>query len=400
MKLDVIATEFPCPSETFAGNDVRSLVRQGVDVEVRNLRPAIGEALVYLQNWGLESLKVTHLTYVTFLLSIYRIVRHPLLHCYIFYWMFQCKICKPVHVLKTLSLIPRSVEIYLEIAQRKTEVLHIFWGHYPSIVGALVQRFAPKIKVTMFLGSYDLLVQYPGSVHVANRAHHLFTHARVNVPDIRSLGITNKELSVVYRGIDRYRDIGGRPEKKRFSVVTAGRLIPEKGVEDCLAVVQRLRDDWPQVHLTIAGSGPLEKLLRSQIQELELAGNVTLLGHLSHNVLFELLHQQHVMLLMSWLDAERLPNVVKEAMLCSTVCVTTDTAGIEELVETEKNGFIVDQHDIAAAVNCIDRVFSGEVRESELINAAHETLRSRFDLDKNMARYIEVWSHNTSNESI
>lgn len=400
MKVDIIATEFPCPSETFAGNDVRSLVAQGVDVHLRNLRWPIKEQIRYLADWGLQGLSVSHLSGRTFFLSLVRALRHPRLHTYFVIWMIKNGFRKPEHIFKSLVLIPRTVEIFLEISARQPDVVHIFWGHYPAMVGALVQKFLPAIKVTIFLGSYDLVLKYPGSRAVANNANTVFTHAEINRADIDQLGVTNSNLAVVYRGIDRKRFSEHTNDKRPLSIVSAGRLIPEKGFDECIEIVNELRKRWPSIHLTIAGEGPCDERLKAQVQELGLTDHVSFAGHVNHSQLFALLREHHIMLFMSWLDAERLPNVVKEAMLSSAICVATNTPGINELIENGESGFIVDQHDTKAAIHCIDKIFSGEVNETDFIEKAQNILESRFDLDKNMAQYIQSWSSNTVLESI
>lgn len=306
--------------------------------------------------------------------------------------MADCGFKKPTHIVKSLLLIPRTVEIFLEISARESEVVHIFWGHYPSMVAALVQKFLPNTRVTIFLGSYDLVLKYPGSADVANKAHTVFTHAEVNRQEIKQLGVANPNQLVVYRGIDRNRFSEKIDLKKRFSIVSAGRLIPEKGFDECIQVVHKLREQWPGIHLTIAGEGPCEEPLKEKISELELTEHVSLLGHLSHSELFTLMREQHIMLFMSWLDAERLPNVIKEAMLSGTICVATDTPGINELIENSESGFIVKQHDVTKAAECIDSIFRGVINESAFIERAQKILASRFDLDKNMARYIDSWA--------
>ncbi len=392
MKVDIIATEFPCPSETFAGNDVRALVAQGMDIQVRNLRWPIKDQQRYLADWGLQTLTVSHLSGKTLFMGVIRLFRHPCLYLYFVQWMTRCRFRQPTHIIKSLLLMPRTVEIYLEIAARKPDIVHIFWGHYPSMVGALVQRFLPSTKVTIFLGSYDLVLKYPGSTDVANKAHAVFTHAAVNRPEISRLGVRNPNQQIVYRGIDRGRFGEKIGEKRRFSIVSAGRLIPEKGFDECIQVVNNLSKRWPDIHLTIAGEGPCDQQLKTQISDLGLTSNVSLVGHLSHSELFALMREQHIMLFMSWLDAERLPNVVKEAMLSGTICVATDTPVSYELIDNNESGFIVKQHDVISATECLEKIFSGDIDESAFIERAQHILESRFDLDKNMAQYVSSWS--------
>ena len=57
LEVAVVAMEFPCPSETFAGNDIRALIRNGVDVEVHSLRRRIKDSKDYAAAVGAD--KVT-----------------------------------------------------------------------------------------------------------------------------------------------------------------------------------------------------------------------------------------------------------------------------------------------------------------------------------------------------
>ena len=42
--------------------------------------------------------------------------------------------------------------------------------------------------------------------------------------------------------------------------------------------------------------------------------------------------------------SERLPNVLKEAMQCGCVCISSKTKGIEELIQHGVNGFTISNY--------------------------------------------------------
>jgi len=297
--------------------------------------------------------------------------------------------------LKTIVLLPRAVEISLAIEKRHPDVVHLFWGHYPCLVGALVRRFVPAVHLSVFLGAYDLLKGFPESVRVANDAHSVWTHARANEQILRRMGIDNPNLHVVYRGVDLekrrlLRDL--RATRVPRSIMTAGRLTRVKGMDQAIRVLRELKADWPVARLVIAGDGPERSSLRELVAELGLGDSVEFLGHVPHREIFTRVCESEVFLLMSFQPDERLPNVVKEAMLCRTLCVTTRTVGIDELIAHGESGFVVEQHDVAAAARHIGEVFAGSVDYRRLTDNAVKHIEERFDVDANMRHYIDEWS--------
>ena len=53
--------------------------------------------------------------------------------------------------------------------------------------------------------------------------------------------------------------------------------------------------------------------------------------------------ESDIFLFLSSKAGERLPNVVKEAMLSGCICIVSNTPGIDELIEDGKTGFIIDK---------------------------------------------------------
>lgn len=63
-----------------------------------------------------------------------------------------------------------------------------------------------------------------------------------------------------------------------FTLVTVGRLEPEKRIDDILDALARLRDSYPSVGLAIIGEGREEARLKKLVEELELGARVSFLG--------------------------------------------------------------------------------------------------------------------------
>ena len=85
--------------------------------------------------------------------------------------------------------------------------MHLYWGHYPGLVGHLVMKYLPEIVLSSSLSAYDLFENYECSKPVARSAAFVRTWAGVNVPAIEAYGVSPDRIKVFYQGIDvRDRD--------------------------------------------------------------------------------------------------------------------------------------------------------------------------------------------------
>ena len=57
-----------------------------------------------------------------------------------------------------IALIPMSFYMFEKLKKEKPDIVHLFWGHYPSLVGYLVKKNMPDTKLSQFLGAYDLVL--------------------------------------------------------------------------------------------------------------------------------------------------------------------------------------------------------------------------------------------------
>jgi glycosyltransferase involved in cell wall biosynthesis len=294
--------------------------------------------------------------------------------------------------LASLLLIPRSVQLFTEIERDPPDVVHLFWGHYPSLVGYLVSRHLPTCVLSMSLGAYDLCMNYGCSRPVARRADVVRSLAVANNRAIQSLGVADDRIIVVYSSVDFSRlDAAASISKTSRRIVSAGRLIRAKAMHDVLDVFAQVALRFPDASLAILGDGPELQRLEQQARGLGIEKSVEFLGHVSHETVFQELAKADVFLFMSCHAAERLPNVVKEAMASGCFTITTDTVGIEELLHSGKHGYVVPQHDVAAAALRLHGVFADFDAHRDMIRAAREHVRSAFDIDANMAALVERW---------
>ena len=126
-----------------------------------------------------------------------------------------------------------------------------------------------------------------------------------------------------------------------------GRLCPEKGHLILLEAVRRLVEQGDDIELTIIGDGPLRTHLEEFSARAKLESRVRFMGWQSTSSVRECLGVSRGLILASF--AEGLPIVIMEALAMARPVITSCIAGIPELVEHRKNGWLIP----AGSVDCL-----------------------------------------------
>jgi colanic acid/amylovoran biosynthesis glycosyltransferase len=388
-----VTMQFPEPSETFASNEVRMLSELGITIDVHGLRQRHPRADQLLRERGIEGLRTTHNGAASNLRGVLAAVVRPSLLLRSAVWIVGSNRRRLRDMALSLVALPRAFDILADVERSRPDVVHMYWGHFPTIVGYLVQHRLPTTVTSVSIVAYDLEREYGGVGLVARRADVVRTHAVVNRDRISRLtGVPHDRISVIYNGVDVawLRRIAGDYGKTPRRIVAAGRLIAEKGVGDAISAFADVRTRWSDATLVVLGEGPDHPRLERLCHALGVTDAVDFLGHVPHARAAEEMAKAEVLLLLSRSPGERLPNVVKEGMACGCVCITTPTPGIGELVEHGVSGFVVP--DSAAASRIIDDLFSGRIDARRLTEHAQAHIVERFDLARTAPEYRRLWN--------
>ncbi len=177
------------------------------------------------------------------------------------------------------------------------------------------------------------------------------------------IGVRKDRLKMIYNSVDflfqkKAEESAGRlhPDfsDKNFNLITSSRLVPWKGQQLLIEIMPELMNKYQNINLWIAGDGPEEKNIKSQIANLKLSENVFLLGKLSHNELFRHLRKADIFLLNT--DYEGLSHQILEAIHLGVPVITTNVCSNSELIENEKSGFLVEynnKEELKKAISCL-----------------------------------------------
>jgi len=192
----------------------------------------------------------------------------------------------------------------------------------------------------------------------------------------------------IYNGLDL-----AEFERADFSstpplIIAVGRLIAKKGFAELIRACALLAERGKLFRCEIIGEGPLENELRAQIAQLNLQNRFVLSGAKPQREVRQHLAAASVFVLPSVLDPEggmdNLPTVIMEAMATGLPVISTNIAGIPEMVVQNETGFLVQPADPIALAKAIEDVIDDRLLAQRLGEAGHQRAQELFSIEKNV----------------
>lgn len=215
-----------------------------------------------------------------------------------------------------------------------------------------------SILITFAAYIYDKIL----SSHILNRASRII-YISTAVKDFCTRQFNPKSTScVITTGvelglIDNYKAKKQAP----ISILYAGRLIKEKGLWNLLEVFTQLKRENITLHL--AGDGPLYKDIEKWIM-VNKYDNIHLYGKLGQKELFALYRDCNIYVYPSYYS-EGLPRSIVEAGSHGMAIISTNIAGVEDIIKTSKQGIIIPKQDNKALYAALNSLIS----QPDLINS-------------------------------
>ena len=261
---------------------------------------------------------------------------------------------------------------YLEgvIKQEKAGIIHAHFGQ----LGALIAPVARLLSLPLVVSFYgqDLSI-FAGHEAWQQRFQLLWREVHTvlalgpnMVHDLQRAGCPAQKITVLPVAVDlqRFRYIERKPPAtgETVSLLTVGRLVDKKGVDVILRALPLLSKNF-EVRLSIAGEGPQRAALESLAQQLGVAGMTTFLGWIEHEALAAEMSNAHLFVLASRDDrrtgeTEGTPAVLLEAQASGLPVISTFHAGIADIIDDDRSGWLVpvdDPHALAKQLDVVIR---------------------------------------------
>ncbi|MCX7549364.1 glycosyltransferase [Xanthomarina sp. F2636L] len=308
---------------------------------------------------------------------------------------------KYVNVLrKILGKKPKSLKAFQLKKLLKSHEVDLVFAEY-LITGAEVLDVCKDLKMPIIpiaLGydislysvlekyqeKYKQLFQYASSVIVVSK------HMKTNL-----LALNCPESKIIYSpaGPDSsFFELQPKLESKQ--VLAVGRFVEKKAPHLTILAFKEVLNKFPDATLVMAGDGVLLNVCKDLVRALKINNSVRFLGVINQEQQRELLEESLIFVQHSVIakngDSEGTPVAILEAMATGIPVVSTEHAGIPDIIEHDKTGLLVPEHNIQLMAEMISSLLSNNIRAKELGMHARLHVKQHFTLKTHIDTIAKV----------
>jgi colanic acid/amylovoran biosynthesis glycosyltransferase len=409
LKVAYVLKRFPRFSETFILNEMLELERQGVEVEVfsllkppdemrHELLAALKARITYLPSsssiQGLEAMRTSGTGSNESKLGVAAAAAQA-----DFGDAFAGKDTKEIAVLMF-----KAAALAFLAKANGVQHFHAHFGSDAAAVAMLAARLS-GIGYSFTAHARDIYHTY-----VDVKTDNLMRRARMaeasfvttvsdfNSAHLKSVAGTAHAHRVhrLYNGVDLSRFEFHPEGREPHTILSVGRLVEKKGFADLIAACAALRDQGRPLNCIIVGDGPLHGELQTLISSLNLQDRVELVGPRPQEDLVKIMHKSTIFALPCIVtetgDRDGLPTVLLEALAAGLPCISTDVAGVPEIITDQTTGLLVPPGRPAALANAMARLLSEPDARVRMAWKGREKAERDFDLKRNVATLATLFA--------
>jgi len=169
-------------------------------------------------------------------------------------------------------------------------------------------------------------------------------------------------------------------------LLAVGRLTEAKDYDNLINAINFL--DNKNLKLLIAGTGHLKNKIQNKINKFRLQNNIKLLG-LRNDIIFLMKNADFFVMSSAW---EGLPIVLLEAASVGLPAVVTDVGGNKEIIENDKNGYVVPPNNYKSLANKIDVIINKDRRERKKFGEfSIKKIHNEYEIDVVVKKWLEIY---------
>lgn len=206
------------------------------------------------------------------------------------------------------------------------------------------------------------------------------------------------KMHVIHCGVDpnQFKQVTHSEEGK--SLLYVGRLAAVKGLPILLDSLKELKTKYPNLILTVIGDGSDRAQLEEKTRENGLEKNVQFVGYQSQQAVREYLQKTDIFVMSSF--AEGVPVVLMEAMASGVPVVATQIAGVSELVENEKSGYLIPPGNPKPLIEAIDKLLINPDLRAQMGQKGRQKVEEEFNINLETERLYQVFTCTLQKKSV
>ena len=214
----------------------------------------------------------------------------------------------------------------------------------------------------------------------------------------------NSSIKVVPMGVDLKKfHPGNYNEKfkaafgeKNLLLLGVGRLAEKKGFKYLIEAMPIILQEIPSAKLVIIGFGPQKARMENQIQQLELASSISLIGGKTGKELQDWFASADIFIGPSIItadgDTEGQGVVFLEAMASGTAVIASDVGGIKDAVRDNISGLLVPEKNPQAIAEKVLTLAKNNQLKEKLIQNALELVRSDYSGEQLSQKFLTLYT--------
>lgn len=269
------------------------------------------------------------------------------------------------------------------------DIIHAHTLGFDSSIGAwLKQKLGCPLVVTTHGGDTARRIQ-KGMHHqlksYCDRADHIVSVSNATARLLAACG-TATPITTIHNGfLPRQMEA---VERDPFGLIQVGHLIPSKHFDTTIRAFSLLKDKYPAMTLTLVGQGHLREQLEELCSELGLSDRVRFTGQLPNGEVFARMCKSSFFVMAS--HPEGFGIVYLEAMAAGCAIVGTEGQGIADIIESGKNGWLVNPDDPEKIAQIIDDSLQNPEKHAQIAQAG-QTLARAMTWDACARNYLALF---------
>lgn len=402
MKIAYLAPEIPALSATFVYNEMLALQELGYQI----LPISVHKPQHEVSDLQLADIKrrVLHL-YATSKFSVLfsnvlMLLRHPLGYLQALRLLTRDMFRLGLLTRSGIGLVYRffyAGHLARFLERNKAKHLHVHFAHVPTDIAMYATRMI-GIGFSVTAHANDIFERGWLLPEKVERSLFFATISEFNKRYlIEQQKVDAKKVEVVRCGVDtlQFKPKPFISMKSPVTIGVLGRLVEKKGIDTLIEAMALLDKQGIDFNLKIAGSGPLEIMLKEMVDRFDLNKRILFLGALPHTEVPEFLASLDLFVLPCKQDAngdmDGIPVVLMEAMMLGVPVISTELTGIPELVINHVTGLLTKPGDAKGLAQAIKQLCSDQELQKCISLKALEKVEQEFSQMINAQRLDKLF---------
>lgn len=301
------------------------------------------------------------------------------------------------------------------------DVLHVYLPFAANVLVTIAPRFRHRMVYTAQLGELrlnaltdqdedlkapEILEVFSPDIYLAKRVGHTTVLNQSIKRIFEQNGVPSYKLTHIPNGVDiakfsqvesdaRERVAAKYNLEDRTIVLFVGTVMPRKGVLPLVKAADIVINDrdFSDIRVVIAGENDLDEEytdeIREYIEKTDMNDNFVFTGYLTDSDLLPLYELSDIFVLPSF--EEGFGMVVSEAMSTGTPAIGSAISGIDQQIEDEKTGYLVEPGNPDALAEKISELLENTEKRERMAERS-ERKAEQFSWDTIVEQYIDVYN--------